>query len=135
MEHDSSLIAIAVHTSGNSKNIFSLFSSCHKVHDSGSLLSDDDVDALGKKYTILLLLNYFLEINSRICYHIQSNFPKSSFLPKMHMLEDHMTSWLRNWRVGCGYESESESLRASFISKDRAYNSMKDRVARLKSVP
>ena len=66
----------------------------------------------------------------------RTNFPKATCLPKMHMLEDHMVPWLRQWRVGCGYMGEqgAEALHANFNTCERSYSNMRDRVKRIKTV-
>ena len=50
------------------------------------------------------------------------------------MLEDHMVPWIKKWKAACGIMGEqgAESLHAQFNASERSYNSMKDRVQRLK---
>ena len=64
----------------------------------------------------------------------RKSFPSATFLPKLHLLEDHIVPWIKQWKVGCGIMGEqgAESLHASFNCTERAFNSMKDRVERLK---
>uniref|UniRef100_A0A1X7V342 Uncharacterized protein n=1 Tax=Amphimedon queenslandica TaxID=400682 RepID=A0A1X7V342_AMPQE len=49
-------------------------------------------------------------------------FPSATFLPKLHMLEDHIISWMKTWRIGCKLMGEqgAESLLASFNNTERA---------------
>ena len=62
------------------------------------------------------------------------SFPSATFIPKLHILEDHIVPWLRRWKMGCGLMGEQggESLHASFNSTERAYSNMKDRTECLK---
>ena len=69
-------------------------------------------------------------------HYYRSKFSDATFLPKLHMLEDHIVPWVKKWRVGCGMMGEqgAESLHAQFNTTERAYNNMRDRVQRLKVV-
>ena len=64
---------------------------------------------------------------------LQDELPSATFIPKLHMLEDHIVPWVKRWRIGCGCMGEqgAESLHASFNQTERAYKNMKDRVDRL----
>ena len=46
----------------------------------------------------------------------RETFPWASVLPKMHMLEEHVVSWLRMWHIGFGMMGEqgAESIHAHF---------------------
>lgn len=61
-------------------------------------------------------------------------FPTATILPKMHILEDHVVPWAREWKLSCGFMGEqgAESLHAAFNYDERAYSNMRDRVERLK---
>ena len=50
-------------------------------------------------------------------------FPEASITPKLHILEDHMVNFLRNWRVGCGLlgEQGAESIHKVY-NQLKAYN-------------
>ena len=74
-------------------------------------------------------------INDFVSFY-RVTFPEATFLPKMHMLEEHIVPWLEQWRVGSGYMGEqgAEALHANFNTCERAYNNMRDRVERLKVV-
>lgn len=65
--------------------------------------------------------------------HYRATFPSATFLPKLHMLEDHLIPWVKRWRVGCGCMGEqgAESLHAAFNNTERAYKNMRDSVDRL----
>lgn len=66
----------------------------------------------------------------------RATFPKSTVLPKMHMLESHVIPWLRKWHVGFGLMGEqgAESIHKYFNSLNQTYRSIADPVRRLKSV-
>ncbi len=68
--------------------------------------------------------------------YYRSSFPTASFLPKLHMLEDHIIPWVKEWKIGCGLMGEqgAESLHAQFNTTEKAYSNMKDRLERLKVV-
>lgn len=60
----------------------------------------------------------------------------STFIPKLHMLEDHVVPFIRQWRVGVGMLGEQgvEGIHARFNTLERTYSSMSNRVERLKCV-
>ena len=60
----------------------------------------------------------------------------STFIPKLHMLEDHVVPFIRQWRVGVGMLGEQgvEGIHARFNTLERTYSCMSNRVERLKCV-
>lgn len=62
------------------------------------------------------------------------HFPGASVLPKMHILEEHVVPWLQKWHVGFGLMGEqgAESIHAYFNSLTRTYQSIPDKVERLR---
>ena len=54
----------------------------------------------------------------------------------MHMLEDHVTDWIRKWKVGLGFHGEqgAESTHARFNTLMRTYSSIRNPLDRLKAV-
>uniref|UniRef100_A0A1X7UE06 Uncharacterized protein n=1 Tax=Amphimedon queenslandica TaxID=400682 RepID=A0A1X7UE06_AMPQE len=118
--HDLSLVPKVQQLLATFIEAFTLFSKCHKLYDSGRL---DEIDLLGHH------IDKFMEFYRAKC-------PEASCIPKMHMLEKHVVSWLKQWRVSCGYMGEqgAEALHANFNTCARAYNNMRDRVERLKVV-
>ena len=68
--------------------------------------------------------------------YYRTTFPSATFLPKMHMLEDHLVPWVKQWRVACGCMGEqgAESLHATFNNTERAYKNMTNGVERLRVV-
>ena len=63
-------------------------------------------------YVSYLLESHITEFMS--CYG--KNFPEATVLPKMHMLEEHVIPWLREWHVGFGLMGEqgAESIHKFF---------------------
>lgn len=53
----------------------------------------------------------------------RQNFPEATVLPKMHMLEEHVIPWLREWHVGFGLMGEqgAESIHKFFNNLGRRY--------------
>ena len=58
-------------------------------------------------------------------HYYRDVFPEASIKPKLHILEDHMVNFLRNWRVGCGLlgEQGTESIHKVY-NQLKVYNSM-----------
>ena len=58
-------------------------------------------------------------------HYYRDVFPEASIKPKLHILEDHMVNFLRNWRVGCGLLGElgAESIHKVY-NQLKAYNFM-----------
>ena len=68
------------------------------------------------------------------CY--RRNFPTATVTPKFHMLEEHVTPWLKKWNIGFGFMGEqgTESVNAAINRITPAYLNMPDRVERLKGI-
>ena len=68
------------------------------------------------------------------CY--RSNFPEATITPKLHMLEEHVIPWMRQWRTGFGFMGEqgAESIHAAINNITPSYLNIPDRVARLRGV-
>lgn len=66
----------------------------------------------------------------------RDKFPKASILPKMHLLEDHMTDWLRRFHLGAGLMGEqgAESIHAHLNRLEATYSTIPNRVDRLKYI-
>jgi hypothetical protein len=62
------------------------------------------------------------DIDEFLQYYRQS-FPESRVTPKLHMLEDHVVPFIRQWRVGLGMMSEqgAESIHARFNALERTF--------------
>uniref|UniRef100_A0A1X7VWF0 Uncharacterized protein n=1 Tax=Amphimedon queenslandica TaxID=400682 RepID=A0A1X7VWF0_AMPQE len=63
-------------------DLFLLFANCH-IYDSNSILTGSKIEELE------------VAIDSFLKYH-REQFPSAYVLPKMHMLEDHIISWVKN---------------------------------------
>lgn len=66
----------------------------------------------------------------------RDDFPQASITPKLHLLEDHVVTFVRRYRVGFGFlgEQGAESIHAAFNKIRRNYVSMPSRVERLASI-
>ena len=66
----------------------------------------------------------------------RTEFPTSTVTPKLHMLEDHVVPWLKEWKVGFGLlgEQGAESIHAHFNSLKRTYCGIPDKLKRLKQM-
>lgn len=63
----------------------------------------------------------------------RDSFPKATVTPKLHMLEDHVVSFLRKWKVGFGFMGEqgAESIHQRFNNIRQSYINMPNPVQRL----
>ena len=84
-----------------------------------------------------------MDISTTIGNHIQEfmayyreKFPRSSVLPKMHMLEEHVIPWLERHHLGFGLLGEQgvESIHAHFNRLGRTYGKMPDPVEQLRQL-
>ena len=78
---------------------------------------------LVSQYSIIKYTDFFIPetaVDIFLCYY-QTTFPSATVLPKMHMLEDHIIPWLKQWKVACGLMGKqgAESLHAAFNSTER----------------
>lgn len=66
----------------------------------------------------------------------RSTFPDATVLPKMHILEEHVTDWLQRWHLGAGLMGEqgAESLHAHLMRLERTYQGVPNEVQRLKYI-
>ena len=114
-----------------------MFSKCHTLYDGTVLFSPEDVTKLGTNHCHVFnnnVLPYKEEAVDTFVEYYRKTFPTATFIPKLHMMEDHVIPWIKNWKVGCGIMGEQggESLHASFNYTEHAYNNMRDRVERLR---
>ena len=65
----------------------------------------------------------------------RDSFPHATILPKMHLLEDHLIPFLKEFGVGLGFlgEQGAESIHARFNNLQRNVN-MANSVQRLESI-
>ena len=68
--------------------------------------------------------------------HYRDSFPQATVTPKLHMLEDHVIPFLRQWKVGFGFlgEQGAESIHARFNSLRRTYSTIPNPVSRLEAM-
>ena len=61
-------------------------------------------------------------------------FPRSTFPPKMHMLEEHVVPFIRKWKFPLGFfgEQGGESIHHDFVSLAETFNRVKPATDRLK---
>lgn len=123
--------------------LFKLFADCHNIYNSSKFLVDSEINDLGKillhQYQSYIVMMPTIFTESNICNFLdyyRSNFPTATITPKLHMLEDHIIPWIRQWHVGFGLMGEqgAESIHAAFNYDERIYANLGNRVEKLKSV-
>ena len=80
---------------------------------------------------------FFTELDiDEFLAHYRFAFPTASITPKLHMVEDHIVDFLRQWKVGIGMlgEQGAESIHTTFNQLERTYSNMPNDVQRLKSM-
>ena len=79
----------------------------------------------------------YVYIEDAIISYYRQKFPEAPITVKMHLLEDHMVPFLRQWN-GVGYglmgEQGAESVHAEFNSLLCHYTNIPDQVERLRCV-
>ncbi len=69
--------------------------------------------------------------------YYRERFPTASVTPKLHMLEKHTTSWLREWGPGVAFglmgEQGAESIHNWFNREGHKFCNMSDSVEKLHS--
>ena len=86
-------------------------------------VNDAEIVELGKCHcgTIIILCKIngltftATNVEEFMAYYLEE-FPQATVTPKLHILEDHMVSWLQRCKVGCGLldEQGAESVHAKF---------------------
>ena len=91
------------------KTAFLKFATCHQVYSSRVPLSDDAIKTLGKGWSaphiLVCITQCYNTLQERIegfMAYYRLTFPGSIITPKLHMLEDHILPFLREWKVGFG---------------------------------
>lgn len=66
------------------------------------------------------------------CY--RETFPQSTVLPKMHILEEHMVNWIKEWKLAAGLMGEqgAESIYAHFNQLETQFREIVNPLDRLK---
>jgi hypothetical protein len=84
-----------------------LFSKCHQQFNSQKKFSPDMLVSLRKCKSIhsgdYKYFSLFLESDiDEFLHHYRMNFPTATITPKLHMMEDHVVSFISLWGVGIG---------------------------------
>ena len=66
----------------------------------------------------------------------RTTFPDATFPPKMHMLEEHVTPFMRKWRFPLGFfgEQGGESIHKEFVLLASTFSHVKPATSRLKKM-
>ena len=66
----------------------------------------------------------------------REEFPHSTVLPKMHIMEEHVVPWVKRWRLGSGLMGEqgAESIHAHLMKLERIHQGIPNPVDRLKYI-
>ncbi len=108
---------------------FELFAKCHQIYNKASVTLEE-TDKLGKinikQKFICSLLNYVhtdTDIESFATYY-KETFPTATFIPKLHVLQKHTSSWIRRWGVAFGLIGEQgcESIHKWFNQQREIYS-------------
>ena len=118
---------------------FLLYSKCHVEFNSSKKFTPATATTLRKlqlqkRCYLLTLCSLENDIDAFISFY-RAEF-QASVTPKLHMLEDHVSDFIREWGVGVGMLGEQgiESIHTIFNSLERTYNSMVNKDQRLKSM-
>lgn len=67
---------------------------------------------------------------------IRADFPDLSITPKLHLLEDHVCSFIRKWHMGLGFYGEQgiEGLHKEFNIRARAFQQVLSKADCLKQL-
>ena len=98
---------------------------------STNLVSSEHCNHKNIDYTLLIerYIAKFLEF-------YRDSFPHASVLPKMHLLEDHLVPFLKEYGVGLGFlgEQGAESIHARFNEIKKNFSNMPNSVQRFECV-
>ena len=120
---------------------FTKFGECHRLYDSGKSLSEREINSLGKCLTILH--TSYIDSDPFVEKHIddfmsfyRDSFPHATITPKLHLLEDHVVDFVKQYRVGFGFlgEQGAESIHAKFNGIRRNFVNMRNPVDRLSAI-
>lgn len=86
---------------------------------------------------LVFIIGPFGNVDERIrsflqCY--RSEIRHASITPKMHLMEDHVVQWIRQWQFGLGFHGEhgAESIHARMNSLLRTYCNVRKPLEKLK---
>lgn len=119
---------------------FTLFDACRQLYDSAKILSEGEICDLGTYYgTTCTIICFSVSIEVRIDKFLEfyrDAFPEATVTPKLHMMEDHIVPFLRQWKRGLGLlgEQGAESIHARFNNIRANYSNMHNRVERLECI-
>ena len=67
---------------------------------------------------------------------MRENFPGIEITPKLHMLEDHVCPFLRQWHMGLGFYSEQglEGIHSEFNKQSQHFDHVKKQDVRLPQI-
>jgi len=74
-------------------------------------------------------------INNFMSFY-RENWPSSSVTPKLHILEDHVTQFIRTWGIGLGFMGEQgfESIHSNFNLRQAEQRGAVSAVQRLERI-
>ncbi|KAL5481525.1 hypothetical protein EMCRGX_G021706 [Ephydatia muelleri] len=103
-------------------NTFCMFASCHNIYDQNFI---DEAQTFALEHAIEQFMAYF-----------RKSFPEATVPIKMHILEDHATTWANSTHVGFGLlgEQGAESIHAKFTRLGLAYTAVTDKVKHLQCI-
>jgi hypothetical protein len=138
--HIPPIASLAKDTCQRFRGALSSFSKCHSIYN-GNVLSDEAIEQIGEiqpnRKNNIHNHNYYteLDIASFMAFY-RKEFPGSTVLPKMHLLEDHVVPWLKRWNIGAGLigEQGAESLHAHMHKLENNYATIPNKVDRLRHI-
>lgn len=93
-----------------------------------------------------MLLSFFVSLTKKpsllddsikqLMKFLRDEFPEASITPKLHLLEDHVISFIKKWKFGLGMYAEqgAESIHPVFNKLHATYGSVRPDCARLKAM-
>nr|XP_058961399.1 uncharacterized protein LOC131788329 [Pocillopora verrucosa] len=118
-----SLLSQAREISMKFEQVFKLFAACHFVYDSADYLNDGKIDKLEEDIT------NFLQF-------LREKFPDTTITPKLHMLEEHVCPFLRQWHMGLRFYGEQgiEGIHSEFNTQSQHFDHVKKKDTRLRQI-
>ena len=115
-----------------------MFATCHNIYDQ-NFIDEAQTFALGE---YIFMISYELKTIQLISTeqaieqfmaYFRKSFPEATVPIKMHILEDHATTWANFTHVGFGLlgEQGAESIHAKFTRLGLAYTAVTDKVKHL----
>ena len=90
-------------------------------------------------YDVSSLIHLFLVLEADIkkfLEFIREKFPGMAISSKLHMLEEHVCPFLRQWHMGLGFYGEQgiEGIHAEFNNQSQHFDHVKKQDARLRQI-